>query len=110
MLNTKGQRFGQADCRLRAGAAERSGSCLTRAQNGQGFRLFDRRRHLVHDRHRNAIPHLVCEAGKWRAAENNDIRAVFWVALVPAVLCVACVVFAVDEPAAPAASGRPWRW
>jgi MFS family permease len=39
----------------------------------------------------------------------NDIRAVFWVALIPAALCVACVVFAVDEPAAPAAptSARP---
>jgi MFS family permease len=41
----------------------------------------------------------------------NDIRAVFWVALAPALLCVACVIFAVHEPAPPAgeASAPPLR-
>lgn len=34
----------------------------------------------------------------------NDFRAVFWVAVIPAVLCVALLVFGVREPA-PAASG-----
>lgn len=35
------------------------------------------------------------------AAFANDMRAVFWVALVPAALAVACVVFLVDDSPAP---------
>lgn len=35
----------------------------------------------------------------------NDFRAVFWVAVIPAVLCLAVLVFGVREPA-PAAGGR----
>src|SRR4051794_12410356 len=31
----------------------------------------------------------------------NDMRAVFWVALIPAALCVACALFGVDDPPKP---------
>ena len=41
----------------------------------------------------------------------GDFRAAFWVAVVPAALCVALIVFGVEEPAPPAAEGsaKP-RW
>lgn len=37
----------------------------------------------------------------------NDIRAVFWIALVPALLCIACVTFAVEEAPRPLDRPRP---
>jgi MFS family permease len=37
----------------------------------------------------------------------NDIRAVFWVALVPAFLCVACVVAGVEDPPRREAGSKP---
>jgi len=42
----------------------------------------------------------------------NDFRAVFWVALIPACMAVAVLVFGVQEPAhhAEAANGNPLRW
>ena len=43
----------------------------------------------------------------------NDFRAVFWAAVVPGLLSVAVLLFGVQEPARPAASGtriNPLRW
>jgi MFS family permease len=40
-------------------------------------------------------------------AFENDIRAVFWVALVPAFLCVACVLFGVEEAPRPPGAPKP---
>jgi MFS family permease len=37
----------------------------------------------------------------------NDIRAVFWIALVPAILCVACVLLGVEDAPKPQQSGKP---
>jgi MFS family permease len=37
----------------------------------------------------------------------GDIRAVFWIALIPAGLCVACVLFGVDDPPKPDTAPRP---
>ena len=37
----------------------------------------------------------------------GNIRAVFWIALIPAALCVACALFGVDDPPKPDAIARP---
>ncbi|MEA3036906.1 MAG: hypothetical protein QOH04_2683 [Sphingomonadales bacterium] len=37
----------------------------------------------------------------------NDIRAVFWIALIPAALCVACVFFGVEDAPKPEQPARP---
>jgi MFS family permease len=37
----------------------------------------------------------------------NDIRGVFWIALVPAALCVGCVLFGVDDPPREEGGARP---
>lgn len=39
-------------------------------------------------------------------AWSNDFKAVFWVATIPALLAVACLVFGVQEPERPAATRR----
>lgn len=39
---------------------------------------------------------------------HNDFRAVFWVAVVPAALCVLLLVMGVQEPDRPDAARRPW--
>jgi MFS family permease len=38
---------------------------------------------------------------------SNDMRAVFWVALIPAILCVACAVAGVDDAPKPAGDPPP---
>ncbi len=39
---------------------------------------------------------------------HDDFRAVFWVAVIPAALCVALLVLGVQEPERPAAARRTW--
>jgi MFS family permease len=39
---------------------------------------------------------------------HDDFRAVFWVAVIPAVLCVVLLVLGVQEPDRPAAARRQW--
>ncbi len=73
MLNARGERLAQTDCRLRVGPPEGSRRGLADDEGHERLGLLHRRRYLVHDRDGHAIPHARGKPCERRASKYHRV-------------------------------------